>query len=93
MRKPHNGTAGYVAELRSYHPQLHGHFVMYDRDASPSPGIDADERWIVMFEATGGANDPNHSAHVALSSKAKARELMKAMASGGNVADFGQAVC
>ena len=82
VRKPHRGNAGYVCERKSKHPKLPGHFVIYDRDASPSPGIDADHRWIVMHEPS--------SAHVAVASLRSARELMKAMADGSNDADFGQ---
>lgn len=81
-RKPHNSNAGYVCELKSKHPQLLGHFVIYDRDAEPSPGIDADHRWIVMHEPS--------SAHVAVHSLRAARALMRDMAAGNNVADFGQ---
>jgi hypothetical protein len=82
MRKPHNVNAGYVCELVSKHPKLPGHIVIYDRDAEPSPGIDADERWIVMHEPS--------SHHVAVPSLAAARLVMKAMANGSNVVDLGQ---
>ena len=81
-RKPHNDNAGYVCEVKSHHPQLPGHFVIYDRDADPSPGIDADHRWIVVHEPS--------THHVAVVSKQSARALMKEMANGSNVADFGQ---
>lgn len=81
-RKPHNDNAGYVCELKSRHPNLPGHFVIYDRDATPSPGIDADSRWIVMHEPS--------SHHVAVPSLRDARALMKTMAAGGNDADLGQ---
>lgn len=82
IRKPHNDNAGYVCELKSKHPKLPGHFVIYDRDADPSPGIDADERWILMHEPS--------SHHVAIGSLKHARELMKAAAAGSDVIDFGQ---
>ena len=81
-RKPHNGNAGYVCELKSKHPKLTGHFVIYDRDADPSPGIDCDCRWVVMHEPS--------SHHVGCKSLATARQLMKSMAAGGDDADFGQ---
>lgn len=81
-RKPHNGNAGYVCELKSKHPKLPGHFVIYDRDADPSPGIDADHRWVVMHEPSGHV--------VAVKSLRDARALMKSMAAGGNEADLGQ---
>lgn len=81
-RKPHMQNAGYVTERKSKHPKLPGHFVVYDRDANPSPGIDADERWIVMHEPS--------SHHVAVSSMDKARALMVDMSNGGDAADFGQ---
>lgn len=81
-RKPHSHLAGYVCELKSKHPKLPGHFVVYDRDADPSPGIDADNRWIVMHEPS--------SHFVACHSQKVARELMKAMAAGSDDADFGQ---
>lgn len=82
MRKPHMSNAGYVTERKSKHPKLPGHFVVYDRDANPSPGIDADERWIVMHEPS--------SHHIAVSSLRAARALMAAMAAGDDCADFGQ---
>jgi hypothetical protein len=74
-------NAGYVTERKSKHPKLPGHFVVYDRDAIPSPGIDADVRWIVMHEPS--------SNHVACSSLRNARALMVNMASGGDEVDFG----
>jgi hypothetical protein len=83
-RKPHNGNAGYICERRSNHPKLPGHFVIYDRDADPSPGIDSDDRWIVVHEPSGH--------HVGLATLSGARELMESMAAGGNDADFGQSV-
>lgn len=82
MRKPHMNNAGYVTERKSKHPKLPGHFVVYDRDATPSPDIDADERWIVMHEPS--------SHHIAVSSRRHAQELMVAMAEGADEADFGQ---
>jgi hypothetical protein len=81
-RKPHSSNAGYVSERKSKHPKLPGHFVIYDRDADPSPGIDADQRWIVMHEPS--------SHHVAVSSLLHARALMYDMADGHGTADFGQ---
>jgi len=81
-RKPHNQNAGYVCERKSSHPKLPGHFVIYDRDANPSPGIDADDRWILMHEPS--------SYHVSVRSLRLARELMSAMAAGGNDVDLGQ---
>jgi len=80
--KPHMHNAGYVTERKSNHPKLPGHFVVYDRDANPSPGIDADERWIVMHEPS--------SYHVACPSLSKARDLMVAMAAGSDHVDLGQ---
>lgn len=80
-RKPHNQNAGYVCELKSQHPQLPGHFVIYDRN-QPNVDIDADDRWILMHEPS--------SYHVSVSSLRVARELMKAMAAGGNDVDLGQ---
>lgn len=82
IRKPHNGNAGYVCELKSRHPRLPGHFVIYDRDADPSPGIDADYRWIVAHEPSGHL--------ISVASLKSARALMKDMANGSDVADFGQ---
>ncbi len=81
-RKPHSGNAGYVAERKSAHPRLPGHFVIYDRDANPSPALDADDRWIVMHEPG--------SAMVSCRSLALARKVMVAMAAGGDDYDFGQ---
>lgn len=81
-RKPHADNAGYVAERISRHPLLPGHFVIYDRDAEPSPGIDANERWIVMHEPS--------SYLVCVSNLPAAREIMCDMAAGGNIADLGQ---
>lgn len=81
-RKPHNGNAGYVCELKSKHPKLPGYFVIYDRDANPSPGIDADGRWVVMHEPS--------SYLISFSSIPKARAMMKAMANGSDAGDFGQ---
>lgn len=81
-RKPHNGLAGYVCELKSHHPKLPGHFVILDRDAEPSPGIDADHRWIVVHEPS--------THHVAVPSLRTARAIMKGMAHGENVVDLGQ---
>jgi len=86
-RKPHNGNAGYVCELKSKHPKLPGHIVIYDRDADPSPGIDADHRWIVMHHPTNAAAD---SHLVAVPTLKTARALMKDMANGGDTADLGQ---
>jgi hypothetical protein len=82
MRKPHMMNAGYVAERKSKHPKLPGHFVVYDREAKPAPDIDADERWIVMHEPSG--------VHIAVSSRRHAQQLMAAMADGSDEADFGQ---
>lgn len=81
-RKPHANNAGYVTERKSHHPKLPGHFVVYDRDATPSPGIDADHRWIVMHEPS--------SHHVAVASLKSARALMCDMAAGSDAADLGQ---
>lgn len=81
-RKPHNGNAGYVCELKSHHPKLPGHFVIYDRNAKPSPDIDADFRWVLMHEPS--------SYHVAFKTLADARYAMKEMANGSNLCDMGQ---
>ena len=81
-RKPHMHNAGYVTERKSQHPKLPGHIVIYDRDAEPSPGIDADERWIVMHEPS--------SYHVSVKSRQVAQDLMVSMAAGGNDIDLGQ---
>lgn len=82
IRKPHCMNAGYRTERKSRHPKLPGHFVIYDRDASPAPGIDSDERWIVMHEPS--------SHHVTCTNYDAAYQLMEAMAAGGDDADFGQ---
>lgn len=81
-RKPHMENAGYVTERKSKHPKLPGYFVVYDRDATPSPGMDADNRWIVMHEPS--------SHMVSLPNMPAARALMVAMANGSDEADFGQ---
>lgn len=31
-RKPHNNLSGYVCELKSKHPKLMGHFVIFDKN-------------------------------------------------------------
>lgn len=78
-RKPHNEDAGYVCELRSKHPKLPGHFVIYDARVA---GIDADHRWVVMHQP---------STHlVSIKTLAEAREVMREMAKGGNIVDLGQ---
>lgn len=81
-RKPHNMNAGYVCELKSKHPKLPGHFVIYDRNADPGPDIDADYRWVLMHEPS--------SHFVSVETLASARALMKQMAAGSDAADFGQ---
>ena len=81
-RKPHSHLCGYVAERKSKHPKLPGHFVIYDRDANPSPGIDADHRWIVMHEPSGHM--------VCVPGLPAARAIMYDMAAGGDCADLGQ---
>ncbi|MFY0540041.1 hypothetical protein [Nannocystis pusilla] len=80
--KPHAADAGYVAERKSNHPKLPGHFVIYDRDAEPPPDIDADDRWVVMHVPG--------SAMVSCTNLRLAREVMAAMASGSDDFDFGQ---
>lgn len=66
-RKPHNGIAGYVCELKCKRA-CGGHVVVYDRERG-ADWIDADERWVVMHEPS--------TLHVAVSSLRHAREIMK----------------
>jgi len=83
-RKPHNHLAGYRAELRSKHPGLPGHIVIFDR-ANGGEWIAADGRWIVMHidgDALG--------CMVEVGSMQSARELMKHVANGGDEVDLGQ---
>lgn len=79
-RKPHSDNAGYVCELKSRHPKLPGHFVVYDAtktDLDQSSG-----RWVCMHEPSGY--------HICFDSQQSARDMMKHMAGGGNDGDFGQ---
>ena len=75
-------NAGYVSGRKSKHPRLPGYFTIYDRDADPSPGIDADERWIVLHEPS--------SYHIAIPTLDHARAVMFEVCNGSNVYDFGQ---
>lgn len=79
-RKPHNHLEGYVCELKSKHPKLPGHFVIFDRNKTTA--IDADARWVVMHMPS--------SHHVAIRTLKDAREIMKDMARGGDSVDLGQ---
>ncbi len=68
-RKPHNGNAGYVCELKCRRQQG-GYIVIYDRNKGFE--IDADSRYIVMHEPS--------SRHVAVTSMPTARAIMKHVA-------------
>lgn len=79
-RKPHNGNAGYVCELKSKHPKLPGHFVVYD--AAEAGLCDEGGRWALVHEPSGYLINFTNQKH--------ARAMMKSMAAGGDDGDFGQ---
>lgn len=83
-RKPHNHLAGYRAELKSKHPGLPGHIVIFDRE-NGGDWIDAGDRWVVMH-----INGDDCGCMVAVGSMASARDLMKHVANGGDEVDLGQ---
>lgn len=68
-RKPYCREPGYVASLKC---RLGGWIVVYDRDA-PDCDIPANDRWIVRHLPT--------KRLVSVSSEARARQLMKTLAS------------
>lgn len=83
-RKPHNNLAGYVCELKSKHPKLPGHIAIFrTHEAELDCG---DCRWAVAHMPSDG----NIGCFVGINSLQSARELMKDMAAGGNMADLGQ---
>lgn len=85
-RKPHNHLAGYVCELKSHHPKLPGHFVVFARDKGGGwvTGTDGD-RYAVMH-----INGGQCGAMVCLPNLPSARAVMQDMAAGSNVADLSQ---
>ena len=82
--RPHSNTAGYVTERRSHHPRLPGHFVIIDRK-NGGDWIDADDRWVVIH-----INGDACGCMVSLTSLPAARDIMRAMAAGGDDVDLGQ---
>lgn len=86
-RKPHNDLAGYVAELRSHHPRLPGHFAIFARDKGGDwiTGTDGDRYAVAHMR-----QDHTVGGIVCLPNLPSARAVMKDMAAGGNVADMGQ---
>lgn len=86
-RKPHNDLAGYVCELKSHHPKLPGHFTVFARDKGGDwvTGADGD-RYAVAHIKT----DDAMGCVVCLPNLPSARALMKDMAVGSDIADFGQ---
>jgi len=83
-RKPHNHLPGYVCELKSHHPKLPGHFVVFrSKDMDLDCG---DCRYAVAHMPTADTM----GALVGVGNLPSARAVMKDMAAGGNVADFGQ---
>ena len=86
-RKPHNHLAGYICELKSKHPKLPGHFGIFARDKGGdwATGVDGDRYAVVHLKPDGTLGNA-----VCLPNLPSAREVMKDIASGGNIADFGQ---
>ncbi len=84
VRKPHNHLPGYRAELKSKHPDLTGHIVIFDR-VNGGDWIDALDRWVVMH-----INGDDCGGMVSVASLASARDAMKHVANGGNEIDLGQ---
>lgn len=85
-RKPHNDLAGYVCELKSHHPKLAGHFVIFDKNKGGDwvTGEDGDRYGLMHL------NGENNGGIICFKSLPNARSIMKAMASGSDVGDFGQ---
>lgn len=86
-RKPHNHLEGYVCELKSHHPKLAGHFVIFARDKGGSwiTGTDGDRYAVAHIRP-----DNTVGCLVCLTNLPTARAVMKDMAAGGNIADLGQ---
>jgi hypothetical protein len=86
-RKPHNDCEGYVCELKSKHPKLPGHFVIFDKNKGGDwvTGSDGGRYAVVHCKSDGTLG-----CLVTVPALPSARAIMKDMADGGNVADLGQ---
>lgn len=85
VRKPHNNTAGYVCERKSYHPRLPGHFVVIDHEKGGDWLDSGGLRWsVVHFVGDRGG------CFVSSETKAGAIATMKEVAAGSDSVDFGQ---
>jgi len=84
-RKPHNHLAGYVCELKSKHPKLPGHFVVFSRSKGGDWATGTDARYAVIH-----INGDKAGCLVTLPNLPSARALMQDMAAGSDVADLGQ---
>ena len=86
-RKPHAKLPGYVAERKSNHPKLPGHFVIFDRNnggeiVTGSDGL----RWGLCHMKT----ETEVGCVVCVSSLRTARALLYDMADGSDICDLGQ---
>lgn len=86
-RKPHNDLAGYVCELKSKHPKLPGHFAIFDKKKGGEwvTGEDGQRYGLLHVRS-----DDTSGCVVCFSNLPSARAVMKDMANGSDIADFGQ---
>ncbi|RYD48786.1 MAG: hypothetical protein EOP85_02865 [Verrucomicrobiaceae bacterium] len=86
-RKPHNHLEGYVCELKSKHPKLPGHFGIFDKNKGGAWITGADG---IRYGVAHLKSDNTVGGIVTVPNIISARDIMKDMAAGGDIADFGQ---
>ena len=86
-RKPHNDLAGYVCELKSKHPKLPGHFVIFDKNKGGEWITGSDGLRYAVIHAK---PDDTFGCLIGFSSLPSARGVMKEMCAGSDIGDFGQ---